>query len=310
MNPDEGFVEANSLSADGRSIRLHYLLWRTASEGHASFPPLILLHATGFLARLWQPVAEKLATRFDVYALDMRGHGDSDKPAPGSRSEEPGVGDGPYHWRNLVADLRGFCDGLALRGVSIVGHSSGGAAAAYLAATHPEYVSRLALFEPIILPVDFAPPEDRRNDLAEAARKRRMVWSNAGEIVEAYRTRPVFERWQSDVLRLYAEHGTFRREDGQIELKCPGEVEAAFFDHSRSLDTWDRLPDIRCPTLVMWGELTHGPFPALMAQVAERIPTAKTSTILDAGHLAPMERPDAIAEEILTFMENAAWAKS
>ena len=294
MNPDEGFVEANGL-------RLHYLLWRTTTESHASFPRLILLHATGFLARLWQPVAEKLATRFDVYALDMRGHGDSDKPPP--------VGDN-YHWRNLVADLRGFCEALALRGVPIVGHSSGGAAAAYLAGTNPEYVSHVALFEPIIFPADFAPPEDRRNELAEGARKRRMVWSNTDEIVEAYQGRPAFERWRPDVLRLYAEHGTFRREDGQIELKCPGEVEAAFFDNSRSLDTWDRLPDIRCPTLVMWGQMTPEPFPWLMAQIAERISSATTATIPDAGHLAPMERPNALADAVLSFMEDAAWAKS
>jgi len=286
VNPDDGFVEANG-------IRLHYLLWRT-TERHAPFPPLVLLHATGFLARLWQQVAETLATQSDVYAFDMRGHGDSDKPPP--------EGDN-YHWRNLVADLRGFCDALGLRGVPIVGHSSGGAAAASLAATHPEYVARLGLFEPIILPSGFMPPEDRRSDLAEGARKRRMLWSSADELVEAYRTRPAFERWREDVLRLYAEEGTFRREDGQIELKCPGEVEAAFFDNSRSLDTWERLLDIHCPTLLMWGELTHGPFPALMAQVAERIPNATTATIPGAGHLAPMERPDAVAGTILAFLE-------
>jgi pimeloyl-ACP methyl ester carboxylesterase len=291
VNPDEGFAEANG-------IRLHYLLWRTATEGHASFPPLILLHATGFLGRLWQPVAETLATRFDVFALDMRGHGDSDKPPPDGDN---------YHWRNLVADLRGFCDALALRNVPIVGHSSGGAAAAYLAAMHPEYLSRVALFEPIIFPADFAPPEDRRNDLADGARKRRMVWANADEMVEAYRSRPAFERWREDVLRLYAEHGTFRREDGQIELKCPGEVEAAFFDHSRSLDTWDRLPDIRCPGLLMWGELTPEPFPSLMAQIAERVPNISTKTIAQAGHLAPMERSDAVADAILSFTEEASW---
>lgn len=303
MNPDEGFVDANGL-------RLHYLHWRTGTEGHASFPPLVLLHATGFLASIWQPVAEKLAKRFDVYALDMRGHGDSDKPKPEGRSQEPGASEDPYHWRNLVGDLRGFCDALALRGVPVFGHSSGGAAAAYLAATQPEYVSRLGLFEPIIFPADFAPPEDRRNDLAEGARKRRLVWSNADEIVETYRSRPAFERWREDVLRLYAEHGTFRREDGQIELKTPAEVEAAFFDNSRSLDTWDRLPDIRCPALVMWGQMTPEPFPWLMGQIAERIPNATTATIPDAGHLAPMERPDAVADAVLSFMEDAAWAKS
>jgi pimeloyl-ACP methyl ester carboxylesterase len=137
-----------------------------------------------------------------------------------------------------------------------------------------------------------------------------MVWSNADEIVEAYRSRPAFERWQEGVLRLYAEDGTFRREDGRIELKCPGEVEAAFFDHSRSLDTWDRLPDIRCPALLMWGELTPEPFPSLMAQIAERIANAMTATIPGAGHLAPMERPDTVTATVLSFLEEAAWATS
>jgi pimeloyl-ACP methyl ester carboxylesterase len=147
------------------------------------------------------------------------------------------------------------------------------------------------------------PPEDRRSDLAEGARKRRMVWSSADEIVEAYRTRAAFERWQPDVLRLYADEGTFRREDGQLELKCAAEIEATFFDHSRSLDTWDRLPDVRCPTLLMWGELTQGPFPTLMQQVAARIPNATTATIPGAGHLAPMERSEAVADRILAFLD-------
>src|SRR3990172_12697351 len=118
--PDDRYVEANE-------IRLHYLVWRSATEGHApSFRPIVLLHATGFLARLWQPIAEALAGHFDVYAYDTRGHGDSDKPEAGVRSQEPGVGsqepvdgEGPYHWQNLVADLRGFCDALGLRSVPI-----------------------------------------------------------------------------------------------------------------------------------------------------------------------------------------------
>jgi pimeloyl-ACP methyl ester carboxylesterase len=311
VSRQEAFVEANEMG-------LHYFVWKTAREGNAASPPLVLIHATGFLARLWQPVAERLAERFDVYAFDMRGHGDSDKPEAGVRSQEPGVrsqgrGDleDSYHWRHLVDDLRGFLDALGLRGVSIVGHSSGGAAATYLAATRPEYVSRLALFEPIIFPEAFtAIPEERRNDMAEGARRRRMVWSNPEEIIATYRTRPTFERWRADILRLYAEEGTFRREDGHVELKCSGEIEAAFFDNSRSLDTWERLPDVRCPTLVMSGALTHGPFPALMDQVAARIPNARTVTIPAAGHLAPMERPEAVADVVLTFAEETSWAKT
>jgi len=284
IQPDEGYVEANG-------IRLHTLLWRS---GQASLPPLLLLHATGFLARLWQPVAELLSPRFDVYAFDTRGHGDSDKPPPEGKN---------YHWRNLVEDLGGFCDTLGFRGVSMAGHSSGGAAVAYLATERPEYISKLVLFEPIILPPQFVPPSDRRSELAEGARKRRAVWPNTQELVEAYRTRPVFERWRDDVLRLYAEHGAFRREDGQIELKCSGEIEAQVFEHSGSLDTWDRLPEIRSPALVMHGELTGEQFLALMSQIAQRIPRGRLASVPGAGHLAPMERPEAVAQSVLEFIE-------
>ena len=56
---------------------IHYLDW--GGEG----PPLILIHATGFLAALWQPIAEHLSSTFRVIAMDQRGHGDSDKPASG-----------------------------------------------------------------------------------------------------------------------------------------------------------------------------------------------------------------------------------
>ncbi len=291
MRPEEDSIEANSL-------RLHYWEW-----GQPHLPSAVLLHATGFLARLWQPVAESLSERFHVYAYDSRGHGDSDKPVL-SRAEGPPH---DYHWQRFVDDLRGFLDALDLRAVLAVGHSGGGAAAAYLAATQPQYVSRLVLIEPIIPPPEGPDPGiQRRVDLAAGARRRRHVWPSPDELGHSYRRRPTFARWRDDVLRLYAEHGTFRRENGQIELKCPGEVEAQIFENSASLDTWGVLPRISCPALVMRGEHTE-PYLAWIAQaVAARIPTARLVTIEDTGHLVPMERPEAVAAEILAFVRETA----
>src|SRR3972149_10445059 len=101
------------------------------------------------------------------------------------------------------------------------------------------------------------------------------------------------------VLRLYAEHGTFRRQDGQFELKCPGKIEAELYRNSLSPSTWDLLPDIRCPTLVLRGQHTEQ-FLALVAQgVAQRIPAARLVTIAGAGHFVPMERPDSLLGERL-----------
>lgn len=307
MEPDSRFVDVQS--GDER-VRLHYLSWQAGSGGHIGLPPLVMVHATGFLARLWQPVAERLAepppTRpdrlaFRVYAYDSRGHGDSDKPAPQGESVTP---DGPYGWIRFAQDLKGFMDAFQFRGTPVVGHSAGGAAALYLAARHPEHVSKVVAIEPIVIPPSQpGPGDERRNDLAEGAARRRMVWASVDEIVESYRSRPTFSRWREDVLRLYAVHGTFPREDGQRQLKCPGEIESEIFHQSRSLDVWSALPEVRCPVLVLRGERTDGYLHTICQNVASRVANGRLAVVGDAGHLAPMEQPERLAEVILEFLE-------
>jgi pimeloyl-ACP methyl ester carboxylesterase len=289
MEPKDGFVEANGL-------RLHYLEW--GGEG----PPLVMLHATGFLARLWEPIAVALSARYHVYAYDARGHGDSDKPG----IDEPEGPAGGYGWEGLSADLMGFLDAHGLRGVPIVGHSSGAAGAIRLAALRPEYVSALVLIEPTVFPpMPVEGSDARKEQMAAGAAKRRMVWGSREELVGAYRQRRTFADWREDVLRLFSEHGTFQREDGQIELKCPGEIEAEMYRNSLSPDTWDILPRVRCPALVMRGEKTE-PMLAYVAEgVAGRIPGARMATIAGGSHFVPMERPEAIAAEALAFLEEA-----
>jgi pimeloyl-ACP methyl ester carboxylesterase len=281
VEPKDGFVEANG-------IRLHYMEW----GGDA--PPLVLLHATGFLARLWEPIAVQMSARFHVFALDARGHGDSDKPAPA----------GGYGWDGLAADLMGFLDALGLVGVPIVGHSSGAAGAIRLAAKRPEYVAAAVLIEPTVFPpMPVEGSDERKEQLASGAARRRMVWDSREELIAAYRQRRAFAGWREDVLRLFAEHGTFRREDGRIELKCPGAIEAELYRNSLSPDTWDLLPHVRCPALVIRGEKTE-PMLALVAEgVARRIPGARLTRIAGGSHFVPMERPDAIAAAALAFLE-------
>lgn len=295
----EGFVDANGL-------RLHYLTWQKPPGGHATPPPVLLAHATGFLGRLWQPVAHALTEGYTVYAYDHRGHGDSGKPldtrgedplAPGTESIA-----GDYHWQNIVDDMAAFMDAFALSGIPVIGHSMGAAAAVYLSATRPEYISKLVLIEPIIMPTGVQMDEDRRAQMAEGARRRRTVWPSLEEMLAAYRQRSTFEHWRPDILRLYAEEGTFQRGDGQFELKCPGEVEAQMFENSASLDIWDILPRVDCPTLVLRGERTEGFLSMVAAGAAQRIPNARLATIASAGHLSPMERPEAVTQEILAFL--------
>ncbi|MCH7484411.1 MAG: alpha/beta hydrolase [Chloroflexi bacterium] len=283
MSPTDHYVDLPS------GLRAHYLKW----PGRDDAPAIVLNHATGFLAHQWAPVAERLAGDYTACAADARGHGDTDKPPP--------EGDN-YHWSRFAEDLRAWLDGLGLRGVPFVGHSAGAASGLYLAAERPEYFTRLVAIEPIVMPGGFHPDESHRNEMSEGARRRRAVFDSAAAAFEHYRSRSLFERWPDEALRLYVEHGTFQREDGRLQLKCPGEIEGEIFANSASLNIWEVLPRIKATVLVIRGEHTEDFLGTVAESVAARLPNGRLETIPGAGHLSPMERPEAVAGLILDFL--------
>lgn len=283
MSPTDHYIDLPS------GLRAHYLKWPGPEDASA----IVLNHATGFLAHQWAPVAERLAGDYTVYAADARGHGDTDKPPP--------EGDN-YHWSRFVEDLHAWLDGLGLKGVPFVGHSAGAASGLSLAAERPQYFTRLIVIEPIVIPGGYRLDESHRHEMSEGARRRRAVFDSATAAFEHFRSRSLFERWPDEALRLYVEHGTFHREDGRLQLKCPGEIEGEIFANGASLDIWEVLPRIKAPVLVIRGQHTEDFLGMVAESVAERLPNGRLETIPGAGHLAPMERPDAVAELILDFL--------
>ncbi|MET7766651.1 alpha/beta hydrolase [Streptomyces sp. NPDC005393] len=99
-------------------------------------PPFLLVHGMASSARLWDEVADHLAAAgHPVYAVDLRGHGDSDTPAEG------------YDTPTAVADLVAAVAAVGLPRVVVAGHSWGGNVSVRLAAEHPELVAALALVD-------------------------------------------------------------------------------------------------------------------------------------------------------------------
>jgi len=74
------------------------------------------------------------------------------------------------------------------------------------------------------------------------------------------------------------------------------------FANSTSLDIWEVLPRIEAPVLVIRGEHTEDFLGQVAEAVAARLPNGRLETIPNAGHLAPMELPDAVAALILDFL--------
>ena len=99
--------------------RFHYLSWGAEQSGR---PSLVLLHGITSAASSWVRVGPVLAERYRVYALDMRGHGDSIKPPAGA-----------YSLQETAGDALAFIEALGLKQPVLIGHSWGGATALVLA---------------------------------------------------------------------------------------------------------------------------------------------------------------------------------
>src|SRR5450756_1047973 len=96
------------LTVDANGARFH-----VARTGQGR--PLVLLHGWPEFWLTWRPVMERLADRYQLIAPDLRGFGDSDKPA------------GPFGAQDHAHDLVALFDALGLDRVGVVGHDVGGA---------------------------------------------------------------------------------------------------------------------------------------------------------------------------------------
>ena len=105
---------------------------RCLVAGDPAAPAMVFLHGLGEQAAGWEPVADRLAGAFRVIALDLRGHGASDRP-------------GVYSYELMRDDVVGVLDALELREVVLVGHSMGGVVAYLVALARPQQVARLVV---------------------------------------------------------------------------------------------------------------------------------------------------------------------
>ena len=115
------------------SVRANGAAFHVAKTG--SGRPLLLLHGWPEFWLSWEPVMTRLADRFTLYAPDLRGFGDSDKP------------EGLFGPDQQAADMLALMDALALKQAGIVGHDVGGALMQPLARNAPERIAGLFFFD-------------------------------------------------------------------------------------------------------------------------------------------------------------------
>jgi pimeloyl-ACP methyl ester carboxylesterase len=266
-------------STDGVTVALFDL----GGEG----PPLLFCHPTGFHALTWAPLAAELAPVAHCWSLDLRGHGDSTAPDHGD-----------YAWTGMADDILAAVDhiGPPPAGLFAVGHSLGGATLALAEQARPGTFAGMWLFEPILPP----PPEGARtgpNPMAEAARRRRRRFPSRDAAYANYASKPPMDTLTPAALHAYVDHGFRDLPDGEVELKCTPEVEAAVFEASFRSPAFRRLGEVRCPvTVAVSGD---GGMPALMGPLAaDAFADGRLESYPELTHFGPMEDPPLLAAAI------------
>ena len=242
-------------------------------------PPVVLLHGLACTRAMWDDVVAVLVRRgHGVIAFDLRGHGAS-VPVRG----------GGYGLAQQADDVRSVLEGLDLRDAVLVGHSAGGYAALAFAGLHPDVAS---------------------------ARLRRVVTVGTAGTLTAWRERAVLRFAASRVFamvlawprlgRAVVRRGAFGRgahpewveSTRRMALACPPPTKQAWVRVIRGTAVQDGLAStLTIPLTASTGSLDPTVTPARAAKLAEACGPLGEVAILDgAGHMAPMEQPEAVAD--------------
>jgi len=298
MNWFEGF-ETHPLHVNGVEI-----FARVPTAPRDARPALLLLHGFPQTHVMWHRVAQQLQNDFWIVMPDLRGYGDSAKPA--------GLPDhSNYSKRTVAQDMVDVMDQLGVSRFFLCGHDRGGRVAHRLALDHAEKVERLCV-------IDIAPTLDMyyATDMAFARAyyhwfhliqpwplPERMIGGNPKDYLHAK-----LGGWGSSGLgyiepQALAEYERCFCTPEAIHGACEDYRASAGIDLEHDRESRARDHKIACDLLVLWGERgvvqkLFKPLALWQAQCAGRV----TGQALPAGHFIPEELPQATATALREFL--------
>ncbi|MGD9794793.1 MAG: alpha/beta fold hydrolase [Acidimicrobiia bacterium] len=274
--------------------------------GSSHGPHFLLAHATGFHGRVFDPLAEALASRGHVWSWDFRGHGHS----PASDDEAD--------WHYFAIDVLAVVDhvrqhesatqhGDGPRPLVGIGHSMGGAALVLAELARPGTFAGLFVYEPIIFPGE-AMARIEGNPLAAGARRRRARFASKQEALTNYRSKPPLSGLDPRCLAAYVDHGLVEADDGDgVQLCCRPEFESRTFEMSAGHNAFARLGELHCPLLV--ASSGDDGVPARLApEIARIVPQAQHVEYRDLDHFGPLVVPERIATDIGVWLRERVTA--
>ncbi len=261
-------------------MRVHYL---EAGKGD----PLLLVHGLLTDHRAWRLLVPLLSPHFRVIVPDLPGFGASEKPTRYAFTREA--------FAETLCDLLA---GVEVTSAHVVGAGLGGTVAMTLAADHPECVERLAVLSSVAYPT----PKPLRSRLAETAVVGALLFKQ-------FTTRGRFHALLRDEFYAAGYRYDRRTVDAWFDAFDPPEArECAWLAFRRAESDLaalgPKLPKVRCPTTVLWGERDPNPM-TLGMRLAYQITGARIESVPGASRALAEEQPEATAAAVLRHLRAA-----
>jgi haloacetate dehalogenase len=263
-----------------------------------SGPPLLLLHGYPETHIMWRKVAPQLARKFTVVAADLRGYGDSGKPAGGGDHAA-------YSKRTMAQDQVEVMNSLGFQRFSVVGHDRGGRVAHRMAIDHPDSVQKLVV-------LDIVPTYKMFHSVTKELATSNFHWffliqpeplpeTMIGNSAEFW-LKSRFNAVPPDAINkdAFAEYLRSFRTPAMIHATCEDYRAGASIDLTH--DDADLQRKISCPVLVLWAEkgAMHRQFNVLEAW-RERASNVSGKP-LPSSHFIAEEIPDMLLSELGSFL--------
>ncbi|MBT2554542.1 alpha/beta fold hydrolase [Arthrobacter sp. ISL-5] len=244
-------------------------------RGDVGAKPVLLVHAWGESRGSFDRLIP-LLSGFRVYAPDLRGQGEADKPEDG------------YSLSEQADDAAAILDALNVPTAFVVGSSSGGYVAQQLAAMHPERVAALVLVgSPLSLQgrPAFADEVDGLTD-------------------------PLDEGWVRDSLSwfplLHEVPPWFLQDRVRDGLRMPARAWKGILNGLCEAAPPTESGTIRAPTLILWGAQDNLLPRSDQETLAARLPGAVLKVYPDVAHVVLWECPERVAEDAAAFLRSCA----
>jgi len=276
------------------SDRLKLQFWDYGQEGK---PALVLVHGGLDHARSWDWVARSLCEHYHVYALDLRGHGNS-AWAPGAM----------YTVAEHVLDLSALLDIIHEFPIRLVGHSLGGVIVLHYSGVYPDRVSKAVSIEGIGFPAAHrvhGPASQRLRTWIENVRdiEKRQQHPYPSLDAAIARMQQANPHLSDEMARHLTLHGTNWDPDGSLVWKFDNYVRAIPPLGHHIHDAVELYSQIASPTLIFWGLESFAPVPSNDPRV-NAIPNRRLVEVPKAGHWVHHDQLDLFLKETKTFLQS------